>query len=338
MLLLDLRIFLLLTLFYGSKAQSDTTKVHAEKSKVLPYQVRVGQCVGSLIKLDWIITARHCVSKVKYDRRGEKIIGYFEPRAPTVWVGQERRTIPTSDIFPHREDIFPHREEDLVLLRVDPPFEESEFIKPIQYNNDAANLGPVNILNEVSMFKWLETSEDKICKKIEVNGLPEQVIKTRIKVFGYVPEGTDKTKSRKMIMYSNHRDDNACWGDSEGPAVLKVNNEDVLVGVGESIVGRCESDYHFRPGTSSGKRCSSNFLNVIHYKDWIEKTINTGTCSDSHPHCSFWPNYCKSNAAVRANCKKTCNQCDRNGGPSKNGQNGNWKNGQGRQWNHWQRG
>ena len=144
MLLLDLRIFLLLTLFYGkipnnievsfynlimrnsnihhfnntmienllgSKAQSDTTKVHAEKSKVLPYQVRVGQCVGSLIKLDWIITARHCVSKVKYDRRGEKIIGYFEPRAPTVWVGQERRTIPTSDIFPHREDIFPHREE-----------------------------------------------------------------------------------------------------------------------------------------------------------------------------------------------------------------------------------
>jgi len=300
MLLLDLRIFLLLTLFYGSKAQSDTTKVHAEKSKVLPYQVRVGQCVGSLIKLDWIITARHCVSKVKYDRRGEKIIGYFEPRAPTVWVGQERRTIPTSDIFPHREDIFPHREEDLVLLRVDPPFEESEFIKPIQYNNDAANLGPVNILNEVSMFKWLETSEDKICKKIEVNGLPEQVIKTRIKVSGYVPEGTDKTKSRKMIMYSNHRDDNACWGDSEGPAVLKVNNEDVLVGVGESIAGKCESDNQFHSGTSSGKRCSSNFLNVIHYKDWIEKTINTG--------------------------------------PSKNGQNGKWKNGQRRQWNYWQRG
>ena len=105
----------------------------------------------------------------------------------------------------------------MVLLRVDPPFEESESIKPIQYNNDvAANLGPVNILNEVSMFKWLETSEDKICKKIEVNGLPEQVIKTRIKIFEYVPEETYKTKSRHMIMYSNHRDDNACWGDSEG--------------------------------------------------------------------------------------------------------------------------
>ena len=55
---------------------------------------------------------------------------------------------------------------DLVLLRVDPPFEESEFIKPIQYNNDAANLGPVSKLNEVSMFKWIELSEDKTCKKI----------------------------------------------------------------------------------------------------------------------------------------------------------------------------
>ena len=105
---------------------------------------------------------------------------------------------------------------DLVLLRVDPPFEESEFIKPIQYNNDAANLGPVNVLNEVSMFKWIELSEDKTCKEIEVKGLPKQVMKTRIKIFEYVPEETDKTRSRHMIMYSDHRDDNACWGDNEG--------------------------------------------------------------------------------------------------------------------------
>ena len=58
--------------------------------------------------------------------------------------------------------------------------------------------------------------------------------------------------------------------------MLKVDNEDVLVGVGESIVGKCDSDYQFHFGTSSGKRCSSNFLNVVHYKDWIERTINTG--------------------------------------------------------------
>ena len=87
----------------GSKAQSDTTKVHAEKSKVLPYHVRVGQCVGALIKLEWILTARHCVSKVKYDRFG-RIIGYVEPRSVTVWAGEERRTIPTSDINPHLQE------------------------------------------------------------------------------------------------------------------------------------------------------------------------------------------------------------------------------------------
>jgi len=340
MLLLDLRIFLLLTLFYGSKAQRDTTKVHTEKSKVLPYQVRVGQCVGSLIKLEWILTAKHCVSKEKYDRRGniEQIRGYFEPTATTVWAGEERRTIPTSDIIAHRE-------EDLVLLRVDPPFEESEFIKPIQYNNDAANLGPVNVLNEVSMFKWIELGEDKTCKKIEVKGLPKQVMKTQIKIYEYVPEETDKTRSRHMIMYSAHRDDNACWGDNEGPAVLKVNNEDVLVGVGESIVGKCESDNHFYSGTSSGKRCSSNFLNVVHYKDWIEKTINTGTCADGNTRCSSWGSYCKYHDYVRANCKKTCNLCDGNRVMqtcrawwcSKNGQNGNWKNGQRRNWNRRQR-
>ena len=88
----------------GSKAQRDNPKVHTEKSKVLPYQVRVGQCVGSLIKLEWILTAMHCVGKVKYDRRGKKVIEYFEPRARTVWAGEERRTIPTSDIIAHREE------------------------------------------------------------------------------------------------------------------------------------------------------------------------------------------------------------------------------------------
>ena len=115
MLLLDLRIFLLLTLFYGKIPnnieasfynQRDTIKLHTEKSKVLPYQVRVGQCVGSLIKLGWILTAKHCVSKEKYDKRGniEQIRGYFEPTATTVWAGEERRTIPTSDIIAHREE------------------------------------------------------------------------------------------------------------------------------------------------------------------------------------------------------------------------------------------
>ena len=73
---------------------------------------------------------------------------------------------------------------DLVLLRVDPPFEESEFIKPIQYNKDTA----ISVPNEVSMFKWQEASEDKICKSIEVNGLLKQVFKTPIKIFGYDPE------------------------------------------------------------------------------------------------------------------------------------------------------
>ena len=102
----------------------------------------------------------------------------------------------------------------MVLLRVDPPFEESEFIKPIQYNKDTA----ISVENEVSMYKWQETSEDKICKSIEVNGLPKQVFKTPIKIFGYDPEFPigDERKSPLMVMYSKHRDDNACWADNQG--------------------------------------------------------------------------------------------------------------------------
>ena len=79
----------------GSQAQ------RAENSKVLPYQVRVRQCVGSLIKLDWILTAKHCVSDVKWNRQGTKEFG--KPSPQTVWAGQEMRKIPTTDIFSHSD-------------------------------------------------------------------------------------------------------------------------------------------------------------------------------------------------------------------------------------------
>ena len=101
-----------------------------------------------------------------------------------------------------------------MLLRVDPPFEESEFIKPIQYNGDT----PISVGLEVSMFKWTGTGEDSTCKKMEVNGLPEQVIKTPIKISAYDPDVpiNEEIRSPRMIMYSNQRDDNACWGDNKG--------------------------------------------------------------------------------------------------------------------------
>ena len=58
--------------------------------------------------------------------------------------------------------------------------------------------------------------------------------------------------------------------------MLKIDNEDVLVGVGESIAGKCIADGQFRMFTN-GWRCSSKFLNVVHYKDWIEETLSTGS-------------------------------------------------------------
>ena len=44
-----------------------------------------------------------------------------------------------------------------------------------------------------------------------------------------------------------------------------------------------------------------------------------GACSDSNEdpwrqYCSSWKNYCSSHTGVRANCKKTCNLCDGDGG------------------------
>ena len=105
---------------------------------------------------------------------------------------------------------------DLVLLRVDPPFEESEFIKPIRYNNVISNLE----WKDVSMFKWKGTMEKtdgiRTWKVNEADGLPKELIKTPIKIYQYDPNGTNKARYPKMVMYKNHRDANACWGDNEG--------------------------------------------------------------------------------------------------------------------------
>ena len=61
-------------------------------------------------------------------------------------------------------------------------------------------------------------------------------------------------------------------------------------------------DYHKH--WSSTTACATTFL---------------GACSDSNEdpwqqYCSSWKNYCSSHTGVRANCKKTCNLCDGDGG------------------------
>ena len=78
-------------------------------SNVLPYQVKLSRCGGTIIQLDWVLTAKHCVVR-DIDN------GDFTRKPEIVWAGisninnktaqrllkvAQRRDIPIESVFVH---------------------------------------------------------------------------------------------------------------------------------------------------------------------------------------------------------------------------------------------
>ena len=75
--------------------------LNGQDSDVLPYQVKLNACGGTIIALDWVLTAQHCVV-VDMDR------GDFTKIPDTVLAGisniggkeaAQRRNVPVESIF-----------------------------------------------------------------------------------------------------------------------------------------------------------------------------------------------------------------------------------------------
>lgn len=210
-----------------------------------PYQVSLARnsiyprrsshfCGGSIISVDWVLTAAHCVE------------GTY-PEDVLVRVGNEvlnkgsEHTV--SEVIVHSgfsKDI--ELDYDIALLKVDQPFEISPKVKPIPLNKHPLKTSAIIVISG-----WGTTEEGgdlpTYLQKVEVPMVPHWECKW---LYG-------KEKITKHMFCGGRAGKDSCQGDSGGPVV----SNGLLIGVVSWGEGCARAGY---PGV---------YTNVYELRSWI---------------------------------------------------------------------
>jgi len=281
--------FLLATLVSG---KGSSRILNGNNSTGLPYQVRLARrgCGGSIIKSNWVLTAKHCVVR---DFKNDDYTVTLANGRETILAGISNLQDPDGqkrEILTNAVSI--HNSSDLALLRIDPPFKFNDKVKPIQINDYKEDLKGYDAL----ISGWGQTTNER---------LPGQLQETVVKI---VAHGVGK-KAGNVIRLWHPDGQGACYGDSGGPAVIESpeDGKQLLVGVTHGGPKKC--GVNASAELNNGPRVSY-YVDVFKYADWIYKKIEG--CEDR-----IATNKCERRKAkgkcdkksVQKRCKMTCGLC-----------------------------
>jgi secreted trypsin-like serine protease len=232
---------------------------------------RVHRCGGAYIGDYWVITAAHCVAKIKGNVADVRRI-----RLGTQDLTQGGTTYRIDRVVIHKDYTPEGKRHDIALIKVVPDRQTRPLpanrLKPIRLLGDKAGDRPLRDFDRVSVLGWGLTSArasgarskaldgsvnrgSPVLMTVDLSVMPQARCAAVPDYRGFLGKGV-------ICAGSNQPGKDACTGDSGGPMTRAQGNERVLVGL-----------------VSWGKGCALKdtpgiYTNVSDYLDWIRAAKN----------------------------------------------------------------
>ncbi|XP_076245966.1 transmembrane protease serine 9-like [Calliopsis andreniformis] len=221
-------------------------------------------CGGTLISLQHVLTAAHCVNNIQNSVPIEVRLGDVDIKSTTYNV----QRIPISDIISHPEYRRHSVYHDVAIIKLKTKVQMSNSAKPICLETKPVNSLSMTSDTSLVAVGWgttgvAENTSDKLMRTPSLSLVNKEECRKYYPESFRLSRGIDDTMFCARDNNSSRRSD-ACYGDSGGPMLMLAKSDESVVGV-----------------TAFGSGCGSVvpgiYTSVYSYLDWIEEQVWTNT-------------------------------------------------------------